>query len=119
MGYNTTVVVMNDALDQIRFDKDFGRKLAEAIMGLSLGDDPKTGRPYRSQDVSALNHLNAATVIEQHHASGNAIVAVGGNHATVIGHSFGTHHNPEDRLKIVKELASQLGYSLRRKANVL
>lgn len=31
MGYNTTVVVYNDALDQIANDPEFGKKLVAAI----------------------------------------------------------------------------------------
>jgi len=31
MGYNTTVVVYNDALDQIESDPQFGANLAAAI----------------------------------------------------------------------------------------
>jgi len=116
MGYNTTVLVLNDALHEIERDPQFGKKLAAAISGLSLGIDTKTGRPYRSQDVSAGMYCNAATAIEQHHASGIAVVAVGGNCGSVIGHTGGTHHQEEDKLKILKQLAEQLGYSLRKKA---
>ena len=107
MGYNTTVIVLNDALHEIREDKDFGRKLYDAILSLSVRN---------AKDVSAGCYINAARVIETHHASGNAIVAVGGNCASVIGHVGGTHHKPEDKEKILRELASQLGYSLRKKA---
>lgn len=32
MGYNTTVVVLNDALDAIRDDPEFGKKLYHAIL---------------------------------------------------------------------------------------
>ena len=114
MGYNTTVVVLNDALNDIRGDKEFGNKLVEAISGLSLGINEKTGRPYRSQDVSAGMHGNAARVIEQHHADRHAIVAVGGNTGTVLGHAF---CDQDQKLAIIKQLAESMGYSLRKKAN--
>ncbi len=114
MGYNSTVVVLNDALNDIQNDPQFGKNLVAAILGLSLGDDPRTGKPCRPRDIPAGMYCNAATVVEQHHASGNAIIAVGGNYGTVIGHAGngGAHH---DRLSILKELANQLGYSLRKK----
>jgi len=32
MGYNSTIVVMNDALNAIGEDPEFGRKLEEAIL---------------------------------------------------------------------------------------
>jgi len=113
MGYNTTVVVMNDALEQIASDNQFGKKLRDAVLGLSLGIDPKTGRHYRSQDVSAHNHVNAATVIETHHADHHAIVAVGGNYGTVLGHA---HCDQDQKLAIIKQLAESMGYTLRKKA---
>ena len=117
MGYNTTVIVLNDALNDIRGDPEFGAKLVAAIMATPLRShrliDASAGRHLA--DVSAGCHMNAASVIESHHADGIAIVAVGGNHATVIGHSRGTHHTEEDRLNIVTELADQLGYTLRKK----
>lgn len=106
MGYNTTVVVMNDALHEIREDKDFGRKLYDAVTMLSL----EVGKP---QHVSAGCHGNAATAIEQHHASGHAIVAVGGNTGTVIGHAF---CDQDQKLAIIKQLAGSMGYTVRKKA---
>ena len=74
MGWNTTVVVMNDALDCIRDDAEFGRRLYEAVL------DARKGKPV---DVAAHGkhaiHCNAATVIETHHADYDVTVVVGGN----------------------------------------
>lgn len=108
MGFNTTVVVMNDALDQIANDPDFGKKLAQAIMHLSV--DRKPG------DVSAGNHFNAATVVESHHADITALVAVGGNFATPLLYACGYHHTPEDREILLRALADALGFRISRKA---
>ncbi len=115
MGYNTTVIVMNDALHQIAQDEKFGEKLVDAICGLSISDDTE-GVRVPSRNVSAGGYVNAATAVETHHSNRNTIVAVGGNHATVIGYTFGSHHNPEDKESILRWLASELGYSLRKKA---
>jgi hypothetical protein len=116
MGYNTTVIVLSDALHLIAEDKEFGRKLYQAICGLSLGNDPKTGKPYRSPDISAGNYVNAATAIESHHASSNAIIAVGGNCATVLGYEHGDRHDsPQDKERILRSLAAELGFTLRKK----
>ncbi len=104
MGFNTTVVVMNDALHQIEEDKEFGRKLAQAAL-LTYN----RGR----QDVSAGNHVNAATVIESHHADGIHLIAVGGNYGQDLGYVGGYRSTPEDMLR---SLADQLGYRLVRKA---
>jgi hypothetical protein len=108
MGFNTTVIVMNDALHDIERDPLFGKKLSDAISSASLRDDPI--------DVSAMNHVNAATVIETHHNSANVVVAVGGNCGTVLGWDHGdTHHKPADKERILRALANELGYNLHRK----
>lgn len=74
MGYNTTVVVMNDALGMIEGDPNFGKNLARAIAEVGRG---------KPVDVPASNgrgvHCNAATVIESHHADYDVYVRVGQN----------------------------------------
>lgn len=75
MGWNTTVVVMNDALNSIEKDPDFGRKLALACLRAI------DGKPH---DVSAGGHVNAATVIETHHADTLVTVEVGHNFGRVV-----------------------------------
>ena len=105
MGFNTTVVVMNDALHAIENDPDFGKKLGDAIRSL--------GGPHKFHaDVSALNHVNAATAIETHHADDFVVVAVGGNMGSVLGYG-GAYRNTDH--EIVKTLAAHLGYELRKK----
>lgn len=70
MGYNTTVIILNDALDQIKKDPLFAEKLYDACLTVNRG---------RQVDVSAGNHCNAATVIETHHADVAQPVIIGGN----------------------------------------
>lgn len=105
MGYNTTVVVINDALDQIEKDPEFGRKLARAIS--------EVGGYRKTIDVSAGNHANAATVVESHHADLTAVVTVGGNlginHFTQRGWN---HHTEEGQVELLKAWAKRLGYTL-------
>jgi hypothetical protein len=106
MGFNTTVIVLNDALDQISKDDKFGEKIADAVGMLHVS---------REQiDIVFGNYGNAATVVETHHADGNAVVVVGGNMANVIdtvyiGHN---HHQEEGQLEILKALAKKFGYKL-------
>lgn len=80
MGYNTTVVVLNDALGFIENDPEFGKRLARAIM------EVQRGKPI---DVSAHSkgggvHCNAAAVIESHHADHDVCVIVGQNYGRVV-----------------------------------
>lgn len=76
MGFNATVVVMTDALDEIERDPDFGKKLAAAIQSVSFYHKPV--------DVSAMNYCNAATVIECHHANFDVYVKIGKNYGEVV-----------------------------------
>lgn len=104
MGYNTTVVVINDALHDIENDPEFGKKLVSAIQYLQIRKGPI--------DVSAGSHVNAAHVVETHHADQTSVVAVGGNLGRVIALVYGwKFENSED---IFKELAKTLGYSIRK-----
>lgn len=110
MGFNSTIVVMNDALGSIEKDRDFGKKLVEGIL-MQYGRNNE-----KLTDVSAGGHVNAASVIEQHHADGTAIVAVGGNCGSVLGHYFSyMHHEPKVQLDILKHLANKMGYRLVKK----
>ena len=59
MGFNSTVVVMNDALHDIEGDKDFEANLAAILQVGGRGGEV---------DVRAGSYCNAATVIETHHA---------------------------------------------------
>ena len=77
MGWNTCVVVLNDALDQIEKDPEFGKKLAAAIRR-----QPLAGRVV--VDVPAGNHGNAAIVVRQAHADNYFYVKVGGNHGELV-----------------------------------
>jgi hypothetical protein len=74
MGFNTTVVILNDALRDIAGDLEFGRRLRDAIQSYS-------GKPIT---VSAGHHGNAALVVETHHADYDVLVKVGGNRGEVI-----------------------------------
>lgn len=103
MGFNTTVVVLNDVLGEIEKDEKFGEKLADAIKSLS-GPDP----------VSMLG--GGVKVLETHHNSSVAVVAVGGNYGTVL--AWGpdvSHHTHEGQEKLLKALAEKLGYRLTKK----
>lgn len=79
MGYNTTVVVMNDALGEIAEDTEFGKRLAAAIQQVQRGK-PVDVPAYGKRGI----HCNAAIVIETHHADHEVVVAVGGNDGRIV-----------------------------------
>ena len=113
MGFNTTVVVHNDALSSIETDPDFGMKLSRAISNLGMRGD-------RMEDVSAGCHCNACEVIETHHADTAIAVVVGGNMGIDIGYAGSWNEMGKDdksKIEMVKNLARNLGYSLRKSTN--
>jgi hypothetical protein len=113
VGFNTTMIVLNDALHAIENDKDFGKKVAQAIRDLNLRPDDGRGI-----DISSGNNANAATVVEQHHADYSVLCAVGGNCVTVLGSVLAFRHNTEPvQYQLLKMLADKLGYILRDKAD--
>ena len=113
MGWNTTIMILNDAADLITTDADFPEKLRQAILAVGSGiHDNSRGQI----DVSIWNHCNACTVIEKHHADQTNLIAVGGNCATVVHRAFGsTHHTPESQERLLRDWADAMGFRLARK----
>jgi hypothetical protein len=113
MGYNTTLLVLNDALGDIANDPLFGSRLQDAVHALSM---ERGGVDIAAHASTGALFINAARAIETHHADETAIVAVGGNCATKLGSIYNrSHHLPEDKLRILRDLALELGYTLRKK----
>jgi hypothetical protein len=104
MGYNSTLVILNDALHEIEKDKDFGKKVHDAVITVNRG---------KPVDISSGFHCNAATVIETHHADQISLIAVGGN----CGQDFGYVGNYRSKpLDMLKALADKLGYRIVKKS---
>lgn len=119
MGFNTTVVVLNDSLGAIENDPHFGRNLARAITqqsGQRIDQDVPAYSYDAVGDVCGI-HCNAATVIESHHADGTAIVAVGQNMGTRLDEVWcvGNPWTDEGKLDILKQMADKMGYRVVKK----
>ncbi len=109
MGWNTTVVVLNDALDQIEKDPQFGASLARAIRHMPVARHRGEDRI----DVAAGNHCNAACVIESHHADSTALVSVGGNLGLeqLVVHGW-NHHEQAGQERLLRAWAEKLGFEV-------
>jgi hypothetical protein len=105
MGFNTTVVILNDALLDIEDDPDFGKKMARAINQVSWG---------APVSVSAGGHVGAARVIETHHADCHTLIAVGWNDGKQIGHVWTKDGDPKPEV-VLREMARDLGYVVYKK----
>lgn len=100
MGFNTTVLILNDAVHTLTEDKDFPEKLVSAIHEMYTKREPV--------DVSILGHVNAVTVLAQEHADIMQILAIGGNTGWVLG--SGSCYNSAHLL--LRTLAEQHGFRL-------
>ena len=110
MGINTTVVILNDALNEIENDPDFGKNLGDAIRKHGFMSSPTTS-------VSSGGFCDAAEVIEMHHSECRAIIEVGGSMGVKLFDDVGKiKYSKERTLNIVKEMAKQLGYRLVKRA---
>ncbi len=76
MGNVTTVIVNNDALVAIEYDKNFGAKLGEAIR--TLAANPGTQIPVKAYGLRN-SHGSAAIVVESHSADLEKAIYVGGD----------------------------------------
>tara|TARA_Y100000310_G_scaffold209426_1_gene210052 strand:- start:9656 stop:9982 length:327 start_codon:yes stop_codon:yes gene_type:complete len=103
MGFNSTLIVLNDRLHEIAETPDYGKQVADAIQ--MHGYDHR--KPY----------VVGTEVITVNHADITNIIASGGNHASVMMQTMngGRHHRDEDKLSLLKRLADEMGYHIRKK----
>jgi len=106
MGFNSTVLVLNDRLGEIeRSPEEFVKEMLDTIR--SIGCSDKTGDFYVGQ----------STVMSCAHADTVTVLAVGGNCSTVLGRVYngGVHHTEEAQVEILRVLADIHGFQLRKK----
>jgi hypothetical protein len=107
MGYNSTVLVLNDRLGEIERDPEgFVKEMITAIHRKGSRDEEMDFYPGQS------------SVIHCAHADEVTVMAVGGNHATILGrlHNGGNHHTEENQISILKRIADDYGFRLVRKS---
>ena len=93
MGYNATVVVLLDRLDEIEKDPEFGKKLSAAIRYKASHRHAKRGDlGYQPCGDEATGQTQVVSV---EHADYTQIVAVGGNCGRLLGYSD-EHQFPKD-----------------------
>lgn len=109
MGYNSLLFIPNDQVDEAHRDPERFADLLLGAINLSCvtpGPQPLGGR------------FSDFTIPYCGHADEVAMVAVGGNYAEKLGqwhkgHAH-NHHTDEGKLELLKLLAKQLGYSVRK-----
>lgn len=107
MGYNTAVLVMDDALHAIKEDPKFGENLYYAVLESQRGkqvDIP--ARTYRDGEVQGI-YCNAATVISSAHADDPQVMVIKYNSGYVAKYK-GTL--PDHVIEDMKWVLKQHGY---------
>jgi len=103
MGLNSCVLILNDALNEIADDKNFGKKLYDAIQG-----------PHRPVTVNS-GSGNVAQVLSTYHADDLVAVVVGGNRGDILGwagNSSLSTKKEEDVKKMLYNIADQNGLKI-------
>lgn len=106
MGFNSTVLILNDQLGEI--EREPARFVKEMLNGIG-----RSGYPDEQVDFNP----GQSTVMSCVHADMVTILAVGGNCATKLGQFYngGYHHTEEDQVKLLRQLADKYGFTLRKK----
>ena len=98
MGFQSTVLIRNDCLHEIEKDKDFGKKVSDAVTQ-GWGHMPVT--------ISSGHCMNASELIESHHADGRVVLVAGGSMITRLGYK-GTYPTDAQNIKQLKTLLNNV-----------
>lgn len=108
MGYNSVLFVLNDCMHTIDEHTDEWWQHARRALGKAMSKAVIT--------FGFRGHANYCQAVWCEHADSVALIAAGGNHASVIGYTMGENHGtPEDNINLLKAIAEQLGYRLVKK----
>lgn len=114
MGYNTTLMVLNDAIHEIDKDPAGWWAKTKKVMAGSIGRG-------EGESYGFGNHANGFRVVAQDHADIVNVIAVGGNYAAILGRVYNGNqaiHDPEGQLRLLREIAAQHGYGLVKRNDV-
>jgi hypothetical protein len=106
MGFNTTIVILNDHLSTIGRDTQFGAKVQAAIQEAALGCP-----------VEVSGYGNSAVVVDSTHSGDKSVIVVGGNLGRVLNpYANERHRYPnEQAILLLETLAVLYGYKLVKK----
>ena len=107
MGFNSTILILNDQLSSIERDPEgFVKEMVNAISSIGCSGSKRDFHPGQST-VMSVSHADAVTIL-----------AVGGNHSTVLGRVYngGKHYTVGDQEDLLRKLVDQHGFRLVRKS---
>lgn len=107
MGYNTAIVVMNDALSVIKNDPKFGESLYNAVSQAHRGESIDVpAHTYRDGEVRGV-YCNAATVVSVAHADEPQVMVIKYNSGYVAKYK---ETLPDHVIEDMKWVLKQHGY---------
>jgi hypothetical protein len=110
MGFDATIIVNMDAVDQIGKDPEFGKKVYDACCKIAGSRDPVS--------INSGGYYSAATVIECHHANWHQVIITGLHGGVICGAGTNWQQNETEddvKLRALKALADELGYRVSKK----
>lgn len=113
MGFNTVYFGLNDLAHTLE-------NSPKTLAGMLSHPQRNNAEWHNCGAIRAQNHNEpelhnqAIGVVDTFHADNTLVVAFGQNYHTVLHHTFGGHHTEESKLRFLKEMAKDLGYSLRK-----
>ncbi len=118
MGFNTTVVLLNDRLHdyQENAQQVMNTICARASVCMDDAQEKKWPELYKQPFPSQYRLGYGASIPSIHHADRTALIAVGGNCATTLIEVGDWHHATNDgQIGLLKALAAKLGYRIIKK----
>lgn len=112
MGWNTSILFLNDSIDVI---KDNPESVVNNICQMMDGVYNLRQRDLCAGDTLQVGDRgNPMTLIHRDHADVTNLVAIGGNYCSTIfrGNNHGYHHDKEKQIELLKAAAESLGYRL-------
>ena len=108
MGFNTTLVIMNDCIHSMKEDPEIGAKIEDGILKLSIEKGPI--------DIPFKGYSGYIRAIETHHSDGLVPILVGGNDGRVLRDLSISWNKDDPEMELLLHLARKRGYTLRKTA---
>jgi hypothetical protein len=108
MGYNTALLILNDAADGLRTGGEVAHNIYSAMF-----HSRREGE--RATDFGIGSYPSGGSVLPSQHADHVQIVAVGGNYIKPVTTIWNGWRDMADDTKLLKAMADSMGYRLVKK----
>lgn len=117
MGFNSIAFILNDNMHQL---KKCPNALAHSLSIPNVGsEDDQSWRDNFRHSCDEYKEIwpgrQSISMLPTFHANDVVVVAFGNNTYTKLLHTSGYHHGSEEQVRLLEQMADQLGYSIRKK----